>query len=289
MMIAPGKHPAAAPGVPPPRIGDCPEVRARVVRRIAGLVGCAFSLLAFSPGVVAARPLTLVFTINPKVTAAFTPSSVAPNGLVWLDYTIVNQNSVTTYTNLHFTATVPAGLSMPDAPNGGPMCNYNGSVVLSGTTITVQNVKLGPKETCVIPVHIKGNTAGTYKITTSKVFSNEATGNPASATLKVAIPATPKPTAKPTGKPTATAVATPTTVPTDSPEPTYLPAPGPTLTPSPTPQPTANPTATSQPVVTEPTSPTTGGDATPLLALAGGIVVVVLAGSGFLFMRRRRG
>lgn len=159
---------------------------------------------------------TAVVCVAPTITKSFTPASIQAGAQSLLTIVINNPNTFT-LTNVSFTDSLPAGVTIvAGAPvtNGGTafgICGTGGAggggtLTAAGSSISLTGNTRTAGSSCAIGLMVTSTVPGTYPNVTSVVTSAEAPpGGPASATLVVtALPATPTPV--PTATPTPTPV-----------------------------------------------------------------------------------
>jgi len=124
----------------------------------------------------------------PSIAKAFNPSTIAPNGVSTLTFTITNPaGNPDPEAGVGFSDTLPGNVFVA-TPNGAvnncggtlTATAGSGSISLSGGSIAVAS-------SCTVSVNVTSAVSGTYNNTSGAVSSsNGGTGNTASATLKVA-------------------------------------------------------------------------------------------------------
>ena len=152
----------------------------------------------------------------PTVAMAFGAASIPVGGTTSLTFTITNPNTVPTpevrpalpspgtLTNIGFTDTLPAGLSIATPNNIGGSCGGVITATAGTNLVSITGLSLAAGATCGFGINITGIAAGAKANSTSAITSAEGgTGDPATASITVAalLPApTPSPivTAPPT-------------------------------------------------------------------------------------------
>jgi hypothetical protein len=119
------------------------------------------------------------------------PGAIPINGSTSLIFNIMNPNSTTTLTNVHFSDTLPAGLLI-STPNGLSGSCGGGTITANAGSINISltGATLALNASCSFSVNVTGTAPGTLKNTTGPVIADQATGDTASATLAVVAPPT---------------------------------------------------------------------------------------------------
>jgi uncharacterized repeat protein (TIGR01451 family) len=132
--------------------------------------------------------------VPPTIVASFNPSTVplGPSNPTILTVTITNPNA-TPLTNVAFSNTVPAGLTLVTQTGGtcGTLATGGGMFTINpGTgTFSSTSVALAPAQSCDISVRMYATISGEIVDTTSTVTSNEAPpAEPAMAILNAPTP-----------------------------------------------------------------------------------------------------
>ncbi|MGH9763217.1 MAG: beta strand repeat-containing protein, partial [Blastocatellia bacterium] len=125
----------------------------------------------------------------PTLTKAFGVSMIPVGGTTSLTFTITNPNAAISLTNIAFTDTLPAGLSVPS----GTTSTCSGTLTTTApSTISFSGGTLAGSGTCSFGVTVTGIAAGVQNNTTGAISSTEsgtgATSN--TATLTVVGPPT---------------------------------------------------------------------------------------------------
>jgi uncharacterized repeat protein (TIGR01451 family) len=129
----------------------------------------------------------------PTITKSFSPATVAVGGTSTLNFVVTNPNATTTLTNIQFTDTLPAGVTVAtgsSAQCGGTLTTTTPSTI----SVTIPS-RAGGLGTCTIPVTVTATTSGPHNNVSGYISSTEsgtnsgATGT-ASATLTALIPPT---------------------------------------------------------------------------------------------------
>jgi hypothetical protein len=124
----------------------------------------------------------------PSVDAAFVPDSIRPGDSTVLRLRIHNPNVATTLNGVVLAVSLPAGLTIADAPPAAASfaCGTPSlGAAPSAAAITLSGARIFAGQTCEVTVPIDA-VGGTYTVTTGAVGSDEGgTGDTASATLNV--------------------------------------------------------------------------------------------------------
>jgi hypothetical protein len=160
-------------------------------RRVIGVVAAAAALGAFLSPLTS----TALAATPDSITSAFTPNVIGVGGTGTLAFTITDNNTSGTDSNVAFTDTLPAGLVI-DTPNGeSGTCGTNGVVTANQGTNTIsltagslQGGAVGSTTTtCLVSVNVTSSAPGNYSNTPGAVTSSNGTGTAGSAeTLSVA-------------------------------------------------------------------------------------------------------
>ncbi|MCP3956603.1 MAG: CSLREA domain-containing protein, partial [bacterium] len=131
--------------------------------------------------------VAVVMPVAPTFTKAFSPSTIQPGGVSTLTFTINNTNAFA-LTNLDFTDTLPANVTIAGTPNQSKTCT-GGTITLSGgNQITYDSGgSVAMTGTCTVQVDVTSSTVGAHLNTSSVLESAEAPDSTvATATLTVA-------------------------------------------------------------------------------------------------------
>lgn len=115
--------------------------------------------------------------------SSFSPSEVGVGSTSRLFYQI--DTGTTPHQNLEFTNTLPAGISISDAPNMQSDCMGVFTAPPGGNTITFSLDRLGSNLTCTIGVNVLTSSAGSFMNVTGDLISNQGNSGNAFATLEV--------------------------------------------------------------------------------------------------------
>ena len=133
---------------------------------------------------------SVIVEAPPVIAKAFSPTTVVPNSVSTLTFTITNPAVNTlAQTGLAFTDTLPAGLVVA-TPNGlSNSCGGTATATAGSGSITLTGGSLAVNTSCTILVNVTGPLPGLFTNTTGAVTStNGGTGNTATATLRLAYP-----------------------------------------------------------------------------------------------------
>lgn len=127
-----------------------------------------------------------------SIAKAFTPNPAVVNQPIRLSFSITNSSDTTDLTGLGFVDDLTlggtqTGLTVAATPNVSNGCG--GSIVASGTTISLSGGVLAAQAACAIAVDVVSNTVGAYTNTVAKLnlISDQGltNGSPGTATLPV--------------------------------------------------------------------------------------------------------
>ena len=127
-----------------------------------------------------------VINTAPTITKTFVPTTVPLNGSSTMTVTILNPSQTDPATNVGFTDTLPAGITLGSGAGfggcGAPNAGASGNVIsLSGATIA-------PGGMCTFQIFVNGALVGAWLNSTGPVTSDQGIGNSAVATLVVTGP-----------------------------------------------------------------------------------------------------
>ena len=128
-------------------------------------------------------------TTPPTITKTFSPSTIGVGGFSFLTFTITNPNASLPLTGVGFTDTLPPGVVVAN-PNGLSGSCPGGTItaVPASGSISLQLATLAANTNCTFTVQVVGQTLGLKTNSTGTPNSFQAVGDPASATLAVALP-----------------------------------------------------------------------------------------------------
>lgn len=129
----------------------------------------------------------------PTLAKAFSPEVIQVGGTSTLTFKITNPNAATVLTNVAFSDTFPANITAA-SPTGLAITCIAGTIVIGATSasgaIGVTIPSLAGGASCTLTLNVTGSVPETAVNTTMAITSDQATGNPASATLVVVSPPT---------------------------------------------------------------------------------------------------
>ena len=113
----------------------------------------------------------------PRLSKAFSPTTIAGNGISTLTFTLVNPNDNFDIAGATFTDNLPSGLQVAPFPNASTTCTAATWAPAAGATSltftgTIPRGNLG---SCTVRVDVTGNIAGTYN-NVSGFISSPSTG-----------------------------------------------------------------------------------------------------------------
>ncbi|WP_420367217.1 hypothetical protein [Curtobacterium sp. L1-20] len=131
-----------------------------------------------------------------ELTKAFSPTTIAPDGVSALTFSITNPASEAqpTLWPLDFTDALPSGVRIANSSAtigsgcGAPtVAGGNGPIAAGDTTVSVVGISVSTGATCTITVNVTGSTPGSYTNNTSNLSTNVANLIPnANTTLTIA-------------------------------------------------------------------------------------------------------
>ncbi|GAA3938222.1 beta strand repeat-containing protein [Litoribacillus peritrichatus] len=144
-------------------------------RCLSALVLLAISLSSFS-----------VYAATPTFSVAFSPTTMGPGTVSTMTYTIDNSANSVGVSDLAFTNTLPAGVTIAAAPDVLNTCTDGTFTATAGSsTITFSDYRLGLGSTCTFRVNVTSSTPGSHVNTTGTLSTSEGSVGAASATLTV--------------------------------------------------------------------------------------------------------
>jgi hypothetical protein len=124
----------------------------------------------------------------PALRQSFSPGVIIGGATSTLRLTLMNFNS-SVLSNISFTNPMPPQLFISSVPNLQSSCG--GGIVVTGGTISVSGVNLGPNQVCSIAIDVTSTVTGLYTNLVGPVFSAETGPAPSGpATLAVNTPPT---------------------------------------------------------------------------------------------------
>jgi hypothetical protein len=151
----------------------------------------ANATLSAAPDGSVAAIATYIGAAPPTISQAFGAPSIPLNGTTTLTFTVSNPNPGTPLTGIGFTDTLPTGLVIA-TPNGlsGNVGGGTITATAGGSSISLTGATLAAGASGSFSINVAGTSPGTKSNTTSTIGSNQATGNPATASIMV-VPAPP--------------------------------------------------------------------------------------------------
>lgn len=122
----------------------------------------------------------------PTFSKRFEPPTIGPGSVSTLVFEIVNQDLVNPLSNLAFTDTLPAGVTIADPASAVTDCA--GGVVNApdgGSTITFVNGQVGPASSCTVEVNVTSATPGLHNNVSGELTSGAGSLGTATADLTV--------------------------------------------------------------------------------------------------------
>ena len=135
----------------------------------------------------AAPPASATLRVNEAplvVSMGFSPSTIAQGGVSRLSYDLGNDAAVGA-TSISLSDTLPADVTVADAPNAATTCGGTVTAAAGGDTIAFADGELAAGDTCAISVDVTSAVAGSYLNGPEAVTSSLGASTPVSATLTV--------------------------------------------------------------------------------------------------------
>ena len=130
----------------------------------------------------------------PVVTKAFSPTTIAVNGISTIQFTITNPDAAVTLTSVSFTDTFPSGVQVASVPNVAGSCTAGSTGTVSFSlfvpTFVSFNGSLAAGGSCQFGIDVVGSTVGVKTNSVTVRDGVVGTGNTATAVLTVVGPAT---------------------------------------------------------------------------------------------------
>ncbi|WP_321343467.1 autotransporter outer membrane beta-barrel domain-containing protein [Breoghania sp.] len=129
-------------------------------------------------------------TAQPTFSASFSPATVAENAQSTLTFTITNASG-TPVTNMTFSNTLPAGLTLATDPQESTSCINAVVNVTAADSFTFEGdgspggASLGASSACTVSVLVQAGTAGSYTNTSGTLTSSAGASGTAAASLTV--------------------------------------------------------------------------------------------------------
>jgi hypothetical protein len=153
------------------------HVKPPLAPRIAGLILFQIPLA-----------LTAVATADAQAfTKVFLPDAIGPGSVSTLRFDITNLDPVNGLSDMAFTDTLPAGVTIAAPAAATSSCIGSLSAPDGGTTITFSDGELGAGGACVITVNVTAAALGSHVNTTGTLTTSAGTAGTASDTLDVTI------------------------------------------------------------------------------------------------------
>ncbi len=128
----------------------------------------------------------------PTISISFSPTSIPlSGGDSSLTFVITNPNASSSLSNIAFSDTLPAGLTVASTPNVGSNCGGTVTAAANGTVISLSGASIGSAGNCNVDVHVTGIAAGTQADTTGTISSTEGGTGTTSNTADLAVVAPP--------------------------------------------------------------------------------------------------
>ncbi len=144
-----------------------------------------FFAAAFKVALTTTILSTGLYATQPTFTLAFSPTTIAPGATSVMTYTINNTDPSIPVSDIAFTNTLPAGMTIADASNIKNSCNASFVAPAGGNSVSFSNGLLGTSKSCTISVNVTSSTGGSHTNTTGALTSSEGSSGTASATLTV--------------------------------------------------------------------------------------------------------
>ncbi|MGH9744003.1 MAG: beta strand repeat-containing protein, partial [Candidatus Acidiferrum sp.] len=129
---------------------------------------------------------------SPTLAISFSPTSIPlSGGDSSLNFVITNPNASNSLSNIAFSDTLPAGLTVAANPNVGTNCGGTVTAVASSGVISMSGASIGAAGNCNLNVHVTGISAGSQNDTTGTVSSTEGGAGSTSNTSTLTVVAPP--------------------------------------------------------------------------------------------------
>lgn len=144
------------------------------LRLVAHRVAWVFGVLSCS-----------AWALPPTFSASYDNATIGPNNQATLTFLITNVEAFPV-TDLAFTNTFPAGVTLATNPQAETSCN-NGTIVANGgdSSFSISGYSVEPSSSCTVSVVVQSAVAGSYLNTSDSLTSSEGNSGTASATLTV--------------------------------------------------------------------------------------------------------
>jgi hypothetical protein len=116
----------------------------------------------------------LTHAAPPAFNMSFSPNTIGPGSNSILTFTIDNSSEATSVSNLSFTNTLPAGMTIANPSSSNTNC-FNGalSAVAGADYIAMSNYRLGAGNVCTLTLEVTSSVVGAY-VNTSGILSTSA-------------------------------------------------------------------------------------------------------------------
>jgi uncharacterized repeat protein (TIGR01451 family) len=132
-----------------------------------------------------------ITVINPpSITKAFGAASIPLNGTTSLTFTISNSNTVTSFSGLAFTDSLPAGLVVAPTPGLSNTCGGTVAATAGSSSVSLSGGTVAPGASCTVSANVQGVTAGVKNNSVTASTTNGATSNTSNASITVEAPPT---------------------------------------------------------------------------------------------------
>ncbi len=122
---------------------------------------------------------------EPTFSKSFAPSTIGPGSTSTLTFTISNAESPDPVSDIAFTDTLPAGVTIATPASATSTCGGTLSAPDGGTTITFSNGVVALDSTCSITVDVTSSTPNVHTNTSGALTSNAGSSGTATADLTV--------------------------------------------------------------------------------------------------------
>ena len=157
-----------------------------------------------------------ILDATPQLDKAFSPATIAQDGVAMLTFTITNTSELGAKNGWSFTDTLPVGVQVANPAGATTTCTGGVVTATAGGSSVAVNGNLNVNQaSCTASVNVTASALGTY--TNGPGNATEAGLNPLGNSSLTVDVATPTPTPTSTVTPTATATPTVTSTPTQTP------------------------------------------------------------------------
>ncbi len=128
----------------------------------------------------------LTHAAPPAFNMSFSPNTIGPGSNSILTFTIDNSSEATSVSNLSFTNTLPAGMTIADPSSSSTNC-FNGalSAVAGADYIAMSNYRLGAGSVCTLTLEVTSSVVGAHVNTSGILSTSAGDSGTANATLTV--------------------------------------------------------------------------------------------------------